>query len=241
MAAKRDLSSFTMTPESTPAGESTAVAAAAGALGAKSCNPSAWIAARVMAAQVSALSTTALRGDVVERSTHSGDQCDGRSVGGFALLRVFTLLTKIEVVARVLGCFHCGPGAITHAEVGETRRNHDGFLRATDEDVHAPGVNIEVGGTEAGDGVHDKKSVTFGRLQQFGNTLYIMARAGGRFSGLDEDGASVRLEGLANFIERKSLSVGCFDDLNGTAKGLGQCFPAFTELSGGEDEHSVSG
>ena len=61
MAAKRDFSSFTKIPESTPSGARTAVAAVPAATGANSFRPIACIAARVMAEIVSAFSISILR------------------------------------------------------------------------------------------------------------------------------------------------------------------------------------
>ena len=98
-----------------------------------------------------------LTGDVVERCSECGDEGYGGGVGGLAVLRVLALLAEIEVVARVVAGLHAVPCAVADGEVAEAGRNHDGLLRAADEDVDAPGVHVEVRGAEAGDGVDDEE------------------------------------------------------------------------------------
>jgi hypothetical protein len=48
------------------------------------------------------------------------------------------LFAEVEVVARILAGLHGGPGAVADGEIGQAGRDHDGFLRAADEDVDAP-------------------------------------------------------------------------------------------------------
>ena len=98
-----------------------------------------------------------LAGDVVERRAKAGNERDRGSVGAFALDGVLALLAQVEVIARVLGLLHRRPGAFADAEIGEARRNHDRFLRAADEDVDAPAVDVEMRGAEAGDAVDDQE------------------------------------------------------------------------------------
>ncbi len=103
-----------------------------------------------------------LGGDPVERGAEGGDERDGGGVGGLAAARVLALLAEVEVVARVVAGFHAVPGLGAYGEVGQAGRDHDGFLRAADEAVDAPGVHVEVRGAEAGDGVDDEEG--FGAL-----------------------------------------------------------------------------
>ena len=99
--------------ESMPSGTATAVAAAAGAVGAKSVKPSATSPARVASAFTCALSierdaafleiAAGLSCNVVERRAQARDQRDRRRVGALTLDGVLALLAQIEVVARILG------------------------------------------------------------------------------------------------------------------------------------------
>ena len=139
--------------------------------------------------------STGLGGDPIERGAECGDERDGGRVGGLAGAGVFALLAEIEIVARIVGGFHAIPGAGTHGEVGQTRRNHDGLLRAANEDVDAPGVHIEVRGAEAGNGVDDEQGFGARVLEQLGDTRGAVADAGGGFGGLHEDGAGFETEG----------------------------------------------
>src|SRR5262249_24515856 len=96
-----------------------------------------------------------LPGDVVECGTEPGDETDGGRVGALSLDGILALLAEIEVVARVSGLFHGGPGLLADAEISQAGRNHHRLLRSADEDVDAPAVHVEVGGAQAGDAVND--------------------------------------------------------------------------------------
>ena len=78
-------------------------------------------------------------------------------------------------------------------------------------------------------------------LEQLGDAGHAVADAGRGFGGLHEDGAGFELERGLDFIERKGLAVGCGDDVDGAAEGLGEGGPALAELAGGEDKHAIAG
>ena len=106
-----------------------------------------------------------MRGDPVECGSEGGDEGDGGGVGGLAVAGVFAFFAEVEVVARVVGGLHAIPGAGAEGEVGEAGGDHDGLLRAADEDVDAPAVHVEVGSAEAGDGVDDEEGLGVGVSQ----------------------------------------------------------------------------
>ena len=180
-------------------------------------------------------------GDPVERGTERGDEGDGGGVGGLAGFGVFALFAEVEVVARVVGGFHAIPGALGDGEVGEAGGDHDGFLRAADENVDAPGVHVEVGGAEAGDGVDDEQGLGTDIFEQLGDAGGAVADAGGGLGGLHEDDAGFELEGGPDLVEREGLAVGGGDDVDGAAEVFGEGGPALAELAGGEDEDAVAG
>src|SRR6202012_5361563 len=60
-----------------------------------------------------------LAGDVIESRAKSGNERDGRRIGALTLDGVLALLAQIEVVARILGGLHRGPGTVADAEIGE--------------------------------------------------------------------------------------------------------------------------
>jgi hypothetical protein len=94
-------------------------------------------------------------------------------------------------------------------------------LRAADEDVDAPGVHVEVGGAEAGDGVDDEEGLGVFGFEEPGDAFDVVADAGGGLGGLDEDGAGFELEVGFDFVKVEGLAVGLFDDVDVAAEGLG--------------------
>ncbi len=182
-----------------------------------------------------------MRGDPVKRCAESGDERDGGGVGGLAVLGVLALLAEVEVVARVVGGLHAIPGAIADGEVAEAGRNHDGLLRAADEDIDTPGVHVEVRGAEAGDGVDDEEGFGVGVLEQLGDGRDAVADAGRGLGGLHEDGAGFEVQRGLDFVEREGLAVGGADDVDVTAEGLADAGPALAELAGGEDQDAIAG
>jgi hypothetical protein len=60
--------------------------------------------------------------------------------GSFALLRRLALPAEIEVVARQAGGLHPLPGTLADAGERQPGRDHQGFLRPTDDDVQAPNL-----------------------------------------------------------------------------------------------------
>ena len=176
--------------------------------------------------------------DVVERRSQSTDQRDGRSKCRFALGLRLALLAQIEVEARLLGRLHALPGALAHAEIGESGRNHDRFLRAADEDIDAPIVHLEMSGAEAGDGVDDKQRV--GAFEQGGDGLHVVTRAGGSLGGLHVKHTRAVELGL-DFAQVEGLPVRNFDQFDLAGKGLGEIAPALAELSGGQHDHLLAG
>ncbi len=184
---------------------------------------------------------TSLACDVVERGTETGDEGDGRSVGAFAFGCDLALLAEVEVVARVFAGLHGSPGAVADAEIGESWGNHDGFLGASDEHVDAPGVDVEVGGAEAGDGVDDEQGFGCGGAEGLCDGLDAVADGGGGFRGLDEDGAVVGAERSTDLSRIEGVTVGSGEEIDLAAKGLGESDPALAEFAGREDEDAVAG
>ena len=137
-----------------------------------------------------------------------------------------------------MAVFHALPGALAHAEIGEAGRNHHRLLRAADEDVDAPAVHVEVGGAEAGDGVHDQQRV--GALQQRGHALHVVTRAGRGFRRLHVEHASA-VELRLHFAQIEGLAVGNAHQFDLAAERLGQIAPALAELAGGEHDDFLAG
>ena len=65
--------------------------------------------------------------------------------------------------------------------------------------------------------------------------------AGRGFSGLHEDGAGFKTERGFHLVEREGLAIGCGDDVDFAAEGLGEGRPALAELAGREHEDAVAG
>ena len=107
--------------------------------------------------------------DEIERRSQRGKQRSRRRVGRFSLGGSLALFAEVEVVARRLGRLHALPGALAHRAISQPRRNHQRFLRSADDDVDAPAIHIEVGGAQAGDGVHHQQGVVALGADQFRN------------------------------------------------------------------------
>ena len=154
--------------------------------------------------------------NVIQRSSEAADQRHRRGERRLALDLRLALLAQVEVEARLASSvFHALPGALAHAEVGQAGRNHDGLLRAADEDVDAPAVHVEVGGAEAGDAVHDEQRV--GAFQQRGHALHVMTRAGRGFGRLHvEHARAVKLR--LHFAQIEGLAVGNAQQLDLTGR-----------------------
>jgi len=182
---------------------------------------------------------TALSRDVVERRAETGDERHGRRIGAFALDGVLALLAEVEVVARILGLLHGSPSALAHAEIGKARRNHDSLLRSAYEHVDAPGVDVEVGGAEAGNAVDDEDGVR--SANDLGDGLNIVAHGRGGFRGLGVDHLVLRLERFFHFGEVEGLPVGGGEHVDFAAEGLGQSGPALAEFTGSEHQDAVAG
>ncbi len=98
-----------------------------------------------------------------------------------------------------------------------------------------------MGGAEAGDGVDDEEGFGLFVLEELADGLDVVADAGGGLGGLDEDGAGLELERGLDVGEGEGAAVGCGDDVDLAAEGLGDAGPALAELAGGEDEDAVAG
>ena len=105
---------------------------------------------------------------------------------------------------------------------------------------HAPGINIEVGGAEAGDGIHNQQSVVARGAHQICDTADIVPRTGRTLRGLDEDCANLGREPGADFVERERLPVGHAHNFRFAAEGFHQSGPAFAELPRSEHEDVVA-
>jgi len=159
MAAKRDLKLFTMTVELVPSGEEPQ-------LPPRQKKPlererkfqALWQAARTIAAQVSAFSTSFLRpsarlpSPVLQCSSSEAPRAAMSATAGVyalsALCGVFALLAKIEVVARVVGPSIRSQGTVADGEVAQSRRHHHSLLRSADKNIDAPYIHVEMRGAE---------------------------------------------------------------------------------------------
>ena len=172
-----------------------------------------------------------LPGNVIQRRAQAGNQRHGRRVGAFALGRVLALLAQVKIVARIPGGIHRLPRPLAHAEVGQARRNHDRLLRAADEHVDAPAVDVKVRGAQAGDAVNHQQCVGRSLVAQPGNGLHVVVGGGRSLRSLQEDSLGVRLDGGLYRGQVEGLPVGNLHHFNRAAKGLGQVHPALAELA----------
>jgi len=104
-------------------------------------------------------------------------------------------------------------------------------LRATDQDVDAPAVDVEVGGAEAGDAVDDQKCVGSDFLDELGDGFHVVADGGGGFGSLDVKGLDIRRQGGLDGGEVEGLAIGGGDGFRNAAEGLSQADPAFAEFA----------
>ena len=96
-------------------------------------------------------------------------------------------------------------------------------------------------GAEARDAVDDEERFGLLVLEQLSDGLDVVAHAGGRLGGLDEDDTGLELQGGLDLIEREGAAVGRGDDVDLAAEGLGDAGPALAELAGGEHQYAVAG
>src|SRR5579883_1659506 len=215
-ALKASRNSLTMAPESTPAGDSSAVTAAAG---------------EIAVAQLA---------NVVESGAEGGKQRGGGSISRLALGGRFALFAQVKVIARGPRGFHALPGALAHRAVGQAGGNHERFLRSADDEVHSPAIDVEVRGAESGDGVDHEQSVVSGCANEFRDSFHVVAGASRSLSGLHVDGAHAGSEARFDFVKREGLSIGLTEHIDVACVGLAERGPALAELSGRQDEDVVA-
>ena len=153
---------------------------------------------------------------------------------------VFALFAQVEVVARVQGNVHRIPGALAHRQVGQPGRDHDGFLRAADQDVDIP-VDLEVCGPEPGDRVDHQQGVAALLAKQLRHGRHAVAYAGRGFRRLHQHGAVLDAQGLAHLLDRERFPVGCRDHIHVAGVRARQRRPALPEFAGRKHQHAVAG
>ena len=137
---------------------------------------------------------SSLPGNVVERRAQACHQRDRWRVRALAFDCILPFLAQVKVVARILAGFHCRPRLVADAQIREARRNHDCLLRAANEDVDAPAINVEVRGAEPGDAIDDEQRGAVGLFQQLCDRLNIVAYGRRGFRGLHEYRLVLRLK-----------------------------------------------
>ena len=109
------------------------------------------------------------------------------------------------------------------------------------EYIDTPGIHVDVGGAQAGDGVHHQHRVLAALLQYFRNARNVVAHAGRGLGGLHKDGAGLNLERLAHLFQVEGLAIRGADHIDLAAKCLGQADPALAELARRQHQHAVPG
>ena len=113
-------------------------------------------------------------------------------------------------------------------------------MRAADQDVDAPDVHIEVGGSQAGNPIDYEERLAAGLFEQLGDGFHVVTYGGGGLGCLQEFGFVLGLECGADLGQGDSLSVGSRDHIRLAAEGLHEANPAFPELASCENQNLVT-
>ena len=144
---KRLRNSLTITPESMPGGAFTAVTEAAGIIRRRTVpGPAPGRPLRVARASCSALSIS-LSMPMVLMYFSASSRPSIREVAGVQLdspvAAFFFSFFEIEIEVRKLGSFHHGPRFRADRQERHARRHHERLLRAANDDIEPPAVDIE--------------------------------------------------------------------------------------------------
>ena len=143
---------------------------------------------------------------VIERGGESSEERSGGSGRSLCLGGGFSFFAQVEIKARGFCRLHALPSAFADCAVREAGRNHQRLLRAADDDVDAPGVDVETGGAEASDGIDDEQRIGL-RFDELRNRLDVVAHAGGALRRLHINAADFGREFGADGIELKCFAI----------------------------------
>ena len=164
----------------------------------------------------------------------------GGRPAGFAGIAALLFLLQVEVEVRQVRGFAELPRLRADRHEGQARRHHECLLRAADQHIEAPAIDIERHGAEAGDGVHHEDGVGFGDRASHG--FHVVRRAGGGLRRLHEYalGFGFGLERGFHLLRFHHLPVGHGDHVGIQAVGLGDIRPPLAEFSRDADDDLVA-
>ncbi len=96
---------------------------------------------------------------VVHLLVQGVDEADRRRGGRLIALVILEHVYEIEVVAPVRNLARPRERALADGSNGEARRQRETLLRAGKGHVHAPGVELDLGASHRGDGIHQHQHV----------------------------------------------------------------------------------
>ncbi len=171
------------------------------------------------------------------------DHGDGRRPRRLTGRVAVAMGTQVEVDPRHGRGLHRGPGALRGRDHGQTRRGHEGLLRAGHDDVDAPRVHLERDGAQAGHAVdEDERLGTLlpDRRRQLGDRVHDAGRrlVVGQQHGLD---GRDRTEAFADLVRRRGIPPLGIELGHVRPVGRGDLGEPVTERADRDAEHAVAG
>ena len=244
MAPKRVRNSFTITPESSPAGALMAVTEEPGHVGEKlGSSPNFCTAARwpwpTIARVVDKIGHPQLL-DVLQRFRQRQNQRSGRRPARFARIAALLFLLQIEVIMRQRGRLGELPRLRTHRHKCQSGRNHKCFLRSADHHVETPAIDIERHRPEASDRVDHQNRARLSDCR--GHSANVMRRAGGCLRRLHENRLrrGLRIQRRFHLRRRNRGTVGLRDHVGIEPVSLGDLSPPLAEFSSDANDYLIA-
>ena len=98
----------------------------------------------------------ALRLEYPEHFSQTGQERHPCRVRSLILLLRITFLFEIEIEGRIFRLIRQTPGFVAYTDKGQTRRKHQGLLRAGNHNVNPPFIGFQVEHAQCRNGVHNE-------------------------------------------------------------------------------------